>query len=306
MSWKAMTSFVVFLMLAGLFLFYFLPLGKIVEFGVANSGSNNFTLEGSVGNASMQFYENMRYQKKDISYKITDCPVAKLDEMRRAFDIIEAATVLNFYETEFDEMITVTCDSTIKTSGRAFIAGEGGVTNVTSSGEFNVISKGQVLLLRESKCANPIVGTHELFHALGFDHSDNPNNIMYPTVKCSQEISQDMINHISWLYSFPDVPDLLFEEASASMQGKYLSLSATIRNHGLTDSYPSKMAIYADGKQIKDFDIESISVGGGKIITLTNILVAQLSVDEIEVRLQSDYEEINKDNNVVVLEIKNS
>jgi len=306
MSWKAVTSFFIFLILAGLFLFYFLPLGDIVEFSISSQRSNNFTLEGSVGNSSMQFYENMRYPEKDISYKITDCPVAKLDEMRRAFDIIEAATILNFYENDFDEMITVTCDSSIRTTGRAFIAGEGGVNNVTSSGEFNVIAKGQVLLLRESKCADPIVGTHELFHALGFDHSENPNNIMYSTVKCSQEISQDMINHINWLYSFPKVPDLLVENASASMQGKYLSLSVTIKNHGLTDSHPSKMAIYADGKQIKDFDVESISVGEGKIITLTNILVAQLSVDEIDVRLQSDYEEMNKDNNIVVLKIKNS
>lgn len=307
MSWKAVMSFVIVILLIGLFTFYFLPIGEIVEFSVAGSGgSSNFTLEGSNATEGMQFYDNMRYYDSSISYNIADCPVNKLDEMKRAFDVVEAATVLDFYETDFDQQISVTCDSSVKTSGRAFVAGEGGVTNVTQSGDFNVIAQGQVLLLRESKCADPIVGTHELFHALGFDHSENDNNIMYPTVDCDQEISQDMIDHLAWLYSFTALPDLMFEEASASMQGKYLSLSVTVKNHGLVDSYPAKMVVYADGKSVKDFDLDEIPVGGGKMITLSNILVKQLSVDEIEIVLESEYEEMEKDNNAVVLKIKSS
>ncbi|MDP3987129.1 MAG: matrixin family metalloprotease [Nanoarchaeota archaeon] len=305
MSWKAVTSFITFVILASLLVFYFLPIGEIVEFSVSGSDSNNFTIGNSTESQAMQFYSNMRYPERDISYNIEGCPVAKSDEMLRAFDLVESFTILNFHEVEEEEQITVTCDSSTRSEGRAFIAGEGGVTNVTSSGEFNVISKGQVLLLRESKCSNPIVGTHELLHALGFDHSENSNNIMYPTVNCKQNISEDMIEHINWIYSFPSLPDLLFEDASASMQGNYLSTSMTIRNHGLVESPPSKLIINANGKEVKEFDIEKISVGGGRVITLTNVFITKSNIEEIELLIENSLEEMDKNNNRITLKIKN-
>jgi len=307
MSWKAFFSIVFSLVAVMLLLFYWvLPLGKIVEFGyLSTSGNTNFTLENGTSNQNMQFYENMRYLDKDISYRIDGCPLAKSDEMERAFDWVGGVTILNFHETDLDEDISITCDSSTRFEGRTFVAGEGGVTNVTQSGDFNVIYRGTILLLRETKCSNPIVGTHELLHALGFEHSANSENIMYPTVNCKQNISQDMIDYINQIYSVQNAPDLLFENASATVQGNYLSVSMTLRNHGLSESYPANLIIYANGKQIEDFEIETIPIGGGRIIELTNIFLLRSNIEEIELDIVSDSIELDKNNNQAVLKIKN-
>ena len=304
MSWKAVLSFVLVLIVIVILLVYWVFPYNQIEFGFSDPGHSNFTLNSSLGD-SMQFYENMRYPNSDISYRIDDCPLGKKDEMERAINYVEASTVLNFYEVSSNEEISITCDDEIKHTGELFVAGEGGVTNVTITNNFNVILKGEVLLLRESECSTPIVGTHELLHALGFDHSDNRNNIMYPTVRCDQTIGEDTINFINTIYSYPTQPDLSFEEASASISGRYLDVTMTIRNNGLAQTEESKVIVYGDGKSLKEFDIEPIGIGQGKIITLTNILVLQTSVDEIQLSLEYDPEELRKDNNQITLEIKN-
>jgi len=304
MRWKIVLSFIFFILVIILLVFYWiLPIGELIEFGISGSGNSNFTLNASLGQG-MQFYENMRYQNPDISYRIDGCPLAREDEMKRAFNFLEMRTILNFYEVNGREEISVTCEDSVKGERGLFIAGEGGVTNVTVTENFNVIFNGKVLLLRESKCSNPIVGTHELFHALGFDHSDNPNNIMYPTVKCKQTIGDDLINYISWIYSFQTLPDLSFENTSASMKGRYLGFVITIKNHGLKDSENSTIIIYVDNKSIKEFDVQSIPIGSGRIITLSNIFVMQRNIKELELFIKYDFEELNKDNNRITLEIK--
>jgi len=305
MGWKIVFSFIFFILVIMLLVFYWiLPIGDLIEFKISGPGHANFTLNTSLGQG-MQFYDNMRYQSPNISYIIDGCPLAREDEMKRAFDFLETHTMLNFYEVNKEEEISVTCEDSISKGERGlFVAGEGGVTNVTVTENFNVIFNGKVLLLRESNCPNPIVGTHELFHAIGFDHSDNPNNIMYPTVKCKQTIGDDLVNYIGWLYSFPILPDLSFENASASMKGRYINFVITIRNHGLKDSENSTLIVYADNKSVKELEIESIPIGRGRMITLSNIFVMQRNVNELEFFIKYDFEELNKDNNRITLEIK--
>ncbi len=304
MEWKIVLSFIFFIFVIILLVFYWiLPIGELIEFGISSPGHANFTLNTSLGQG-MQFYENMRYQSPNISYRIDSCPLAREDEMKRAFDFLEINTILNFYEVNSKEEISVTCEDSVKGERGLFIAGEGGVTNVTITENFNVIFNGKVSLLRESKCPNPIVGTHELLHALGFDHSDNPNNMMYPTVKCKQTVGDDLVNYISWIYSFPRLSDLSFENTSASMKGGYISLVMTIRNNGLKNSENSTIIIYADNKSIKEFEMGSIQVGSGRIITLSNIFVMRRNINELEFFIEYDFEELNKDNNRITLEIK--
>lgn len=303
MGWKTALSIIFFMVVIMLLVFYWiLPIGELIEFKISN-GSSNFTLNASL-NTSMQFYDNMRYQSSEISYKIENCPLAREDEMNRAFSFLENRTTLNFYEVENEEEISVTCEDSVRGEEGLFIAGEGGVTNVVVTDNFNVIFNGIIVLIRETKCPDPLVGTHELLHALGFDHSDNPNNIMYPTVNCKQTIGDDLINHIEWLYSFPTLSDLVFENASASMQGGYLDLSTTIRNQGLKDSETSTLVIYADNKSIKEFEIEPISIGSGRMVALSKVFVMQRNIEELEFFIKYDSEELDKDNNHIVLEIK--
>lgn len=295
-----------FLLVFGLLLVYwFFPLSE-KSFLIQNSGNGNFTLNASLGE-SMQFYENMRYQDSEISYRIEGCTLQKEDEMMRAFDWIENLTVLDFYKTDIqgEEEISVTCEETIIQGERgAFIAGEGGVTKLVATENFNVIFKGKVLLLRKTQCPNPLVPTHELLHALGFDHSDNPNNVMYPTIKCGQTIGEDVINQINYLYSFPSLPDLSFENVSAKTHSRYLDVSVTIINHGLQDSENSTIIIYSDGKSLKEFDVEPISIGGGRIITLKNIFTLTRP-KELELQISYSSPELDKNNNKIALKINN-
>ena len=200
MGWKSILVSVIAVFLVLLLFFYWVFPLETIDFTFSPKNSN-FSLN-SYGNESMQFYENMRYPSKDISYRIQGCTLQKADEMETAFDMIDNLTIINFYSVNNNEEISVTCDSKTRFEGDLFIAGEGGPINITKAGYFNVIQKGAITLIRESKCENPNVGIHELLHALGFDHSENPNNIMYPVSKCSQTIGQDISDMINELYSF--------------------------------------------------------------------------------------------------------
>jgi len=304
MGWKTFFGYAVAIFLVLLLLFYWILPLETIDFGTASSRNSNFSLN-SYGNESMQFYENMRYPSQDISYKIQGCTLQKTDEMKKSFEIIENFTVLNFYSVNSNEEISITCDSKMKFEGDLFIAGEGGPINITRAGYFNVIQQGAITLIRESKCENPNVGIHELLHALGFDHSENPNNIMYPVSKCSQTIGQDTINRINWLYSFQSLPDLAFENVSATMSGRYLDMNFTIRNQGLKDSPPGAVEIYADGEIIKEIESEPLEIGQGRRTLINNIFVLQKKIDELEFFIKTNFEELDKGNNEAVLNYKN-
>lgn len=303
MSWKKVLGFIFFLVAVGLLAFYwFIP---VQELQIRGSGpkDSNFTMNSSLG-TSMQFYKNMRYPESNISYRIENCPLQKSDDMKNAFSVIENRTILRFYPVNNSEEIFITCDSKAKLEGELFIAGEGGPVNITESGEFNVITKGAITLLRDSTCENPNVAIHELFHTLGFDHSKNEYNIMYPVSKCSQEIGQDTINFINEIYAIPSLPDLYFEDVSASMKGRYLDVVVSIRNIGLQESEKGKVIVYADDKPVKELELEPLEVGTGRFIYLTNILILQTSVNGIQLSIVYDYEELKKENNLIALDIK--
>ena len=303
MSWKIIFNVLFFVIVISLLGFYWIAPFEKIDFGFKER-NYNFSLNASEGTAT-QFYPKMRFPTTDISYKVGNCPLGKKDDMERAFEIISSKTILNFYNVEDDAEIFVTCDSQVKTEGGLFIAGEGGPTNITKTSNFNVIKKGKILLIRESQCASPNVGIHELLHVLGFDHSPNPNNIMYELSKCNQEVSQDITDTINSLYSAPSYADLSVENASAFMQGRYLNVNLTIVNNGLKSSDNSSMKIYADEDLVKEFEIEGLEIGYGSKIILKNILVLQISVKKLKFVIEYDSAELNKENNEMTLTLEN-
>jgi hypothetical protein len=299
MDFKIIVVFVCTLFLIFLLVFYFVPFNTI-NFE-AKSGNYNFSIpeEGK----TMQFYPNMRFSNSEISYRISDCSLQKQNDMESAFSMIEEITPLVFYPLHSHEEIYITCQDKNIINNGMFIAGEGGPTNITIAGEFNVITHGEIMLIRESVCQNPNVAMHELFHVLGFDHSENPENIMYSISDCEQTIGEDMIDLINTLYSVPSKPDLVFGDASAIMSGRLLNINISVRNAGLSDADSSTITIYANGKVVKEIDLVPISVGSG-IMTTGNIFISQINVNEIELVINNNFSEMSKDNNKIKLEIK--
>ena len=312
MKWAKILGFLFFLfVLISLGVYWIVPFNN--SDSLLSSSNSNFSL-GNIDklnltnySASMQFYPNMRFPTTHISYKIEDCPLQKEYNMQQAFRRIENVTVLNFYPVDSNQQISVTCDSRnmFDKESDTFIAGEGGPTNITRTSNFNVIFSGQVLLIRDSQCSKPNIATHELLHVLGFKHSKNPNNIMYPYTKCRQTLGEDIPNLINELYSFPSYPDLSFENVSAKLHGRFLDINITIRNNGLSSSGTGILNIYADGKKIKSFNINPLNIGDGRITKIQNIFVTKLNVKELEFEISTSFSELDKKNNKIKLEVKN-
>ncbi|MFH1325141.1 MAG: matrixin family metalloprotease [archaeon] len=301
---KIILSFMIVLLIASSLFLYFMPIGTTEFILSPEEKDYNFSTNNSGDN--MQFYENMRFPKKEISYQISnECTLKKKDEAERALDLISNKTVLEFYSVENNGDISVACEERIISDKKGiFVAGEGGPTNITKTDNFNVILHGDILLIRESKCANPNIAIHEFLHALGFDHSQNPNNVMYNISRCSQVLGEDVINKINELYSYLGYPDLSFENASAEMHGRYLDLNLSVRNNGLQNSEKGKIIIYADDDKIKELELNAMKIGFGNTITLGNLWINKININEITIEIKYDFEELSKENNFLKMEIK--
>ena len=299
MGWKLLLSFIfVLFAILSLMVYWFVPLETNI-FTMKPTNSNF-----SVGNNdALQFYPNMRFTSSEISYKIDGCALQKKDDMERAFEILSEETILTFHPVFFEEDISITCEERNRMNGGLFIAGEGGPTNVAVSGKFNIILNGEILLIKSSFCSNPNIALHELLHALGFDHSTNENNIMYEITRCEQTLGEDIPELINKLYSIPSYPDLVFENVSATMNGNYLNLNLSIRNAGLNDAPRSNLIIYANGDSVKTIPLDEIQIGHGRGITLENNWIKVRNVEKLEILIKSNFTELDKENNKVILEV---
>jgi len=300
---KKILSFLIGLFLISLIVLYWIFPMNSIDFNF-NSNSN-FSIQSE---EEMQFYPNMRFPSKSISYKVDEgCSLQKKQDATQAFEILQESTSLSFKASE-NALIQVYCEKRSKREGLDkgfFIAGEGGPTNVTIGKYFNVIQGGEIILMKNSDCERPNVAIHELLHVLGFNHSDNSNNIMYPVSKCKQTIGQDILDKIDKLYSYPSLPDLEFEHASAKMKGRVLDLNMTIKNQGLADAGSFEIIVYGDGKEIKRIESEGIDIGYSQKITIVNNFISRLKIENMEFSIKANFEEINKDNNKIVLEMMN-
>lgn len=289
----------VIILLGGYSIYSFMS--EEMEFS-ANPRNYNFSLNNS-STDGMQYYPNMRYLEKEISYRIDNCEKKKSQDMRDAFRIIENVTMLEFYEVPYNEELYITCNETTKFEKNMFIAGEAVPSKVVPTGLYNIILRGEILLIKDSTCENPNIAIHELLHTLGFNHSNNPNNIMYPVSSCKQTIGEEIPKLINEVYSVENLPDLMFEEATAQKRGIYLDINASIRNAGLKDANEFILDIISDGKTMKQFKIEKTEIGTGKKVTLTILLLTKFNLDNLNLYINSTDMELNKENNNIPLEI---
>ncbi len=283
-----------------LILYWIFPFGKTVFKTDTNP-------EFNLGNIStqMQFYKNMRFPTTNVSYRIeNNCSLEKKNEMTDAFNYLQNLTILKFYNVDSGEDVTVSCDNEVipSDSGKGFfVAGEGGPTKVIPGDNFYTILQGKILLLKSSKCERPNIEIHELLHVLGFDHSKNPDNIMYPISDCSQTIGNEIPSKINNLYSFPSYPDLKLGNVSATIEGRYLNINLTIENIGLSNSTGEKILIYGDNDLLKEKDFEALGIGERLSIQFTNIFVSKIKIEELNVSVETNGSELSLKNNQVSL-----
>lgn len=247
---------------------------------------------------SSQFYANMRYSDRRISYSLSNtCSMKKRNDFTDAVLWLESRTVLDFYEDQDGEII-VSCanlDAEPDEDGH-FIAGEGGPSVIVNASQFAVITRGKIALYRSETCDMPQIATHELLHALGFDHSRNPESLMYPVTDCDQELDDSIIEQINELYRYPSAADLVLEKVSGNASGRYFSFEAVMANYGLKDVGVSSLTVIADGKPVRTFDTENLGIGARKTLTITNLRIPG-GADAVEFVFETSEQEITKANN---------
>lgn len=254
---------------------------------------------------SKQFYPNMRFSESRLSYHIEEvCDDSKRKSAREAFALIDLMTIISFHEVNTDGDIEVICSKNAPFTEKKdyFVAGEGGPTKILNASAFYVIKKAQIELFKDETCDKPNVAIHEIFHALGYDHTKNSDSIMYPVTNCKQAIDEELIASINSLYSITSEPDLAISKVDLNKTGRYLNFEVVVNNFGLRDSLNSTLYASSSGEKVGEFTLDEIKAGHAKVFTVTNLKIpGDASEILFEVKSSDGQSEMKLDNNVALL-----
>ena len=247
----------------------------------------------------VQFYPNMRYSDRIISYKIESaCSEKKSNDIVMAFAAISEKTILSFYQSDDNPEIKVLCSDIAPLAEEKghFVAGEGGPSEIINTTKFSVILSGKIALYRENKCDKPNVAIHEILHALGFDHINSLKSILYPITSCDQQIDLGVVDLINKLYSIDSLPDLAIDALDASSEGRYLNFNINILNIGLAKSSSAELNLYSDNEKIANFSLGDVEIGEKRILMVENLRLPSRE-DNIMFVVESSSRELTLDNN---------
>lgn len=284
-----------------LFIYFFNPLAETENYQNFDANIESYS---NLSAESQQFYPNMRYLDNDIGYLIeSQCDYNKKTEMEDAFEILSSKTALKFHESDDPEII-IYCSNLAPDSNEKghFVAGEGGPSEIINNSIYSIILLGKISLYKTDNCKEPKIAIHELFHALGFDHNSNQKSIMYPITNCEQQIDLEIIKDINQIYSIPSLPDLVITKLSANVTGKYLAFDIVIANIGFKDSKQSSLRIYSDSTEIKNFELNDIEFGKKKIISVNNLFISK-NINNLKFEIQTNEQEISKENNLAEISL---
>ncbi len=273
-------------------------------------GAGNIDI-GKVSADVVQFYTNMRFNHRQISYYInTECDGAKKTRMEDAFSIFseEAGKIINFYpaeETKAEILVGCSADSYEKEKN-IFIAGEGGPTNITNS-SMPVIRRGKILLYNEEAavCDEPLLELHELIHVFGYDHISKENDLMYPYLNCKQTINPDLISHLKKIYTIEPYAELYFSDISAikhRFAGKdYLNFNVSVLNWGIIKAENVIVEVTAKNNFKYPLDLDDIDFGAENKYYITNLPFT--SSDEVSFEIKTSTKEKDLNNNKATLKV---
>ncbi|MBX4211999.1 matrixin family metalloprotease [Candidatus Pacearchaeota archaeon] len=284
---------------AGLYVLWLYLPGEAIPYApVTQVMSNN-------GAKGLQFYPNMRYRDSTITYYIEPaCDESKSRSAAASFDILSQRTVLNFIPSSQNPEIRILCSQIAPGSKEQghFVAGEGGPSEIINTSSYSVIFTGKVALYRSEKCDTPHIALHEILHALGFDHIQDPHSVMYPITSCDQELDQSIVDEINRLYSIPSKADLGIEHVNANTTGRYLNFDITLGNFGLKDASGVKLSVSAGDNLVREFDLYELPIGTRKFLNVENVRI-QKDAPVITFSLSSSDGEISYGNNNVTLSL---
>lgn len=288
---------------AGVYVLWLNLPGETVSFG-----SYQAKFAANLSSESTQFYPNMRFEDKKISYYIESaCSDIKRKDIESALNILSQKTILTFYESNNNPEINFLCSEIAPTPEQEghFVAGEGGPTEIINDSVYSVILASKVSLYRSETCNEPQIALHEILHALGFDHNSNPGSIMYPITDCKQKLDDYITNEINTIYLVPSEPDLTIESANATESGRYIDFRVGMSNIGLKDVQNSTLSVLANNQVIRDFDMGSLEIGTMKFLNVSNLRgPSDTSTISFIIKPTPDEPEINEMNNRVDLSVK--
>jgi len=262
-----------------------------------------------------QFYPHMKFNHQRITYHINqDCSTQQKQRVIEGFKEIQNNIPFLIFETTLETPdIEVSCTEEEKTNTESdgkkyFVAGEGGAKEIIQTGNYYIITQGVIYLFKENKkaiqCDYPNVEVHETLHVFGFDHTNNPQSIMYPLLTdCTQTLDQSIIEELKRLYSEENLPELTFENFTATKSGRYLNFNLTIRNTGSINSEPFLLTILDNQEVVDTREIESINFGAGISLQTTNLKLIRKNPEQIQfvIDKENKIKELDKTNNIAII-----
>jgi len=267
------------------------------------------------GESSKQFYSNMKFNHKDISYKIElNCEDNKRERVLIALDLLSKEVGnIKFHAVSNNPDIEISCSEQVKSAYNPdyFIGGEGGAKEVIQTGRYNIINQGVIYLYEDNigslNCDYPSVEMHELMHVFGFGHSENKNSLMYAYLEsCNQKLDSFIIQELKRLYAEENLADLYIENLKTVKKGRYLDFNITIKNSGSVNANNVSFSVLSDGKVAGTNELEDITYGAGVTISIQNFKLNERNPKEIKFVLDREnrINEIDKENNVAIVKLE--
>lgn len=268
------------------------------------------TLPAPTQEKSKQFYPNLRFKDRVITYKFDPrCTEAKENQMAQTFKLFEDRTVVSFTETSGDPDLYIACSELAPEPEAAghFVAGEGGPTRILNGTLYTIILESKISLYEEEQCSEPHIAVHELLHVFGFDHNNDRTSILYPTLDCAQVYNSYFFERINELYAADSLPDLVPSNITLSKAGRYIEFTIDVSNQGLDLAKNIQLGLYADNKIVDTFDLGDIDIGTKKVFTVRNLRVTS-GASQLEFRVDPEnaQSELSESNNNAAFSIERS